>query len=241
MMDSPNRAAPLLEVIVCSVVDAIEAERGGANRLEIIRDFDRGGLTPSMELVQDILAHVMLPLRVMLRDTEAYEVRDKVRVENLCAAARAFARLPIEGLVLGFLWEGDLDLTLTRRILSCSPNLKATFHHAFEEVPDPFDTIERLKTCGQIDHILTHGGPGGWPEKIARLKRYAQAASPEIEILAGGGMNVHVIESIAATSSIREFHAGRAARSPAHATGVVRAGLVRKLRQATEQHRIGQE
>jgi copper homeostasis protein len=41
----------LIEVIACSVADAIEAERGGAGRLEIVTDFSRGGLTPPVELV----------------------------------------------------------------------------------------------------------------------------------------------------------------------------------------------
>ena len=35
-----------LEVIACSVADAIEAEKGGADRLEVISHFERGGLTP---------------------------------------------------------------------------------------------------------------------------------------------------------------------------------------------------
>ena len=35
----------LLEVITCSVKDAQEAERGGAGRLEVVRDL-HGGLTP---------------------------------------------------------------------------------------------------------------------------------------------------------------------------------------------------
>ena len=42
---------PLLEVIACSVADAVEAEKGGASRLEIVRDLGRGGLTPPLELV----------------------------------------------------------------------------------------------------------------------------------------------------------------------------------------------
>lgn len=59
---------PLLEVIACSVGDAVEAEKGGASRLEIVRDLGRGGLTPPLELVAEIKRAVNVPLRVMLRD-----------------------------------------------------------------------------------------------------------------------------------------------------------------------------
>ncbi len=37
---------PLLEVIACSIDDAIAAERGGAGRLEVVSSLEAGGLTP---------------------------------------------------------------------------------------------------------------------------------------------------------------------------------------------------
>ncbi len=40
----------LLEVIACTVEDAVEGMRGGANRLEIISRFDVGGLTPPLDI-----------------------------------------------------------------------------------------------------------------------------------------------------------------------------------------------
>jgi copper homeostasis protein CutC len=67
----------LLEVIACTVEDAIEAERGGAGRLEVISRFDVGGLTPAPELVREIKAKVSIPVRVMLRESEGYGVGAK--------------------------------------------------------------------------------------------------------------------------------------------------------------------
>ena len=58
----------ILEVIACTVEDAVAAEKGGADRLEIISRFDVGGLTPAPELVRAIKAKVSLPLRVMVRE-----------------------------------------------------------------------------------------------------------------------------------------------------------------------------
>ena len=42
-------AEPILEVIVLSAADAATAERGGADRLEVVRAIEVGGLTPSVE------------------------------------------------------------------------------------------------------------------------------------------------------------------------------------------------
>src|SRR5512132_1383579 len=78
-----NTRGPTLEVIACSVSDAVEAQSGGAGRLEIVRDLASGGLTPPLELVQEILAAVTLPVRVMLREGNSYEVSGHIERERL--------------------------------------------------------------------------------------------------------------------------------------------------------------
>lgn len=220
----------LIEVIACSVIDAVEAERGGANRLEVINDLESGGLTPPLDLVRQIIAAVKIPVRVMLRESPSYTVSGAAEADRLCAAARSFANLPVDGLVLGFLRDGEANLELTNHILSHAPSLKATFHRAFEETADPIATIDKMKSCQQIDRILTAGGDGkDWAQKIARLAAYERAARPEITILAGGGLDETVIQSIRRVTPIREYHVGRTVRVPQNAQGAVRAARVRRL------------
>ncbi len=223
---------PILEVIACSVSDAVEAQSGGAGRLEIVRELASGGLTPSLELVQEILAAVALPVRVMLREGDSYEVSGHLERERLGAAASALSGLNVDGVVLGFLRSGEVDIQLTESILSCAPNLRATFHHAFEDADDPFSAIQTLKRVTQVDRILTSGGSGDWTEKIQQLARYKEEAGPEIEILAGGGIDQQTIRMICHATVIREFHVGRAAREPASAQGEVRATRVKALVEA---------
>ena len=97
---------PLLEVIVCSVADAIEAARGGAGRLEIVRDLQQGGFTPSLKLVDEIKQACELPVRVMLRESPGYRTNGPDEVGRLCRAAEPFAALDVDGFVLGFLNDG---------------------------------------------------------------------------------------------------------------------------------------
>lgn len=211
--DSQQNQTCLLEVIACTVEDAVEAMRGGANRLEIISRFDVGGFTPSLELVREIKAKVSLPLRVMLRESEGYGVAGEAEIEKLCAAARELDEIGVDGVVLGFLrGDDEIDFELTGRVLAHAPNLKATFHHAFEDVAGKLAAIEKLKKMAQIDRILAHGGKGVWAEKISCLADYASVARPEIEILAGGGVDLPIISIIRAKTPITEFHVGRAAR-----------------------------
>jgi copper homeostasis protein len=216
----------LLEIIVCSVEDAIAAERGGADRLEVISHFEVGGLTPPIEVVREIAARVKIPLRVMLRESEAFEVNDELEIERLCDAAREFTKLEVDGLVLGFLKHGSIDHPLLAKVLACAPTLKATFHRAFEDLADPLGAISELKRHRQIDRILTSGGEAPWPDKVERFAIWQKAALPEIQILVGGGTDAEVIELLKPATKIREFHVGRAVREGKKLDGMVLAERV---------------
>jgi copper homeostasis protein len=230
-----GRRPLLLEVIACSLEDAVEAERGGAGRLEVVRELDRDGLTPSVDLVRNILARVGVPVRVMIRERDGFAARDPGDVERLCALAEAMAELPVDGVVLGFLHEdGRLHADAIDRILYCAPGLRATLHRAFDHTPDPFETIDALARWPQIDRILTDGGPGSLPERVARLEAYARRTAPHLTILPGGGIDGDALSLIAASPLLAEAHVGRAARVPSTSTGAVSAERVSELlRQAS--------
>ena len=219
----------ILEVIVCSVADAIEARKGGAGRLEVVRELERGGLTPPVELVRAIKNAMDLPLRVMVRESDGYGTSGKTEVEKLCAAANEFSKLDLDGLVLGFLKGTTIDLDLTARVLAAARGSKATFHHAFEDAADQLKAIAELKKFPQVDRILSHGGPGELDERRQRLDAYAHAATPEITIIAGGGIDSRAIALLQRTTAVREFHVGRAARREFRVDGEVQSELVRAL------------
>jgi len=225
---------PILEIIVCTVEDAVAAERGGANRLEIISHYEVGGLTPSFDLVREVTSTVKIPARVMLRESEPFVVTGESEIERLCDAARALARLPIDGLVLGFLKEApggcSVDHDLVSRVLACAPNLKATFHRAFEKLPDPTGAISELKRHPQIDCILSRGYGEVWTVELDRFIEWERAARPEIRMLLGAGINNQdAIKIFCKASTIRAFHVGRAARDGEKIDGAVVAERVREL------------
>jgi copper homeostasis protein len=240
-LEMERRREPILEVIVCTVEDAIAAERGGANRLEIISHYEAGGLTPSFDLIRKITSAVKIPARVMLRESEPFVVADEGEVGRLLDAARAFARLPIDGLVLGFLKETPdgkrIDHDLVSRVLARAPNLKATFHRAFEELPDPIGAIGELKRHPQIDCILS-SSPGSngkaWAATLDRFVEWELAARPEIRMLLGGGIDRDAVKIFCKLSPIRAFHVGRAARQGKKINDAVCPELVKELAELIE-------
>ena len=210
----------VLEVIACTVADAVEAEAGGADRLEIVRDLGVGGLTPPCSLVREILRAVAIPGRVMLRENDGFSVGNK---DALIEAAREFAGMGVDGVVLGFLEAGRLDLRSMSDVLAATGGLKATLHHAFDAITKPLEVIPVIKReLPQVDRILTRSGGA-----------YMECAAPEITILAGGGLDAVVIRELRATTAVPEFHVGRAARDP---DGTVTADRVRALAGVVHAH-----
>jgi copper homeostasis protein len=218
----------VLEVIACSVEDAVNAEKGGADRLEVISGFEFGGYTPPLDLVREIQNAVRIPLRVMLREEACYGLTEVVSMERLFCVANELDKMNVDGVVLGFLQGGQVDVSLTGKVLACAPNLNATFHHAFEETDDKSAAIEAIKDIGQVDRILAHGGMGSTAQRIELLGGYAASADPEIQIIAGGRIDVQLIRELRRRTQIREFHIGNAARS----NGMVDVGQVQRLAEA---------
>ena len=217
----------LLEVIVETVEDALEAEQGGAGRLELVRDLGRGGLTPEPGLIADIVKAVRIPVRVMLRDSEPFEVSDADEPRRLHDAARRAHECGAAGFVVGFLRTGAPWLPAVQEVLGALSG-PATFHRAFDAALDPLAAVAALAAEPRIDRILTSGGEGAWPARFASLKKFRDAAPPHLTILPGGGLDAGAVRALAA-DGFSEAHIGRAARVPNDVEGRVTASRVAEL------------
>lgn len=219
----------VLEVIVQTIDDAREAARGGADRLEVVRAIDEGGLTPRIELVRAIAQEVEVPLRVMVRGNAGYTA-EPAELERLRHAAAQLQDVFIEGIVVGFADGGRLRLDLVEEVLSAAPGVRATFHRAFDTLEDPLAAIDEIARLPQIDRVLTSGGAGSAEERSRTLAALGQRANDRLTIIAGGGVDEAALATFARTGCVTEVHVGRAARPPGHIDGPVSAELVRRLR-----------
>jgi copper homeostasis protein len=218
----------LLEVIVTSKEEAESAEAGGADRLELIRDFHVGGLTPDFSVVEEVLASVKIPVRVMVRENSSFGVLDGVELDTVVEKSSRLCQLPIDGLVMGYILNGKIDSEVMTKILEQIPPTRVTFHRAFEVLGDYEAAFDALKQFPQIDLILTNGGSGTWSERIERLE-LLQPLSEPIKFMVGGGVDQRALALIN-RSSLQNIHVGSVVRSPANTDGVVAASKVMLLR-----------
>jgi copper homeostasis protein len=217
-------------VIVTSLDEAIEAELGGADRLELVCSLESGGFTPSLELVQSVVDRVSIPVRVMLRENASMSIGGPAEIDTLQLRGRTFADLSIDGLVLGSVSDGALDLTATKELLAVASNCRATFHRAFDSLRDPLRALHDLKQLPQIDRVLTSGGEGSWAERKTRLLEFQRCAAPQIKIIVAAGLCASRLAETSEDFSDMEVHVGRAARVPQATCGRVNRSQVAALK-----------
>ena len=219
-----------LEVIVTSPEEALEAEQGGADRLEVVRSLDQGGLTPSLEVIAAILAAVRIPMRVMLRESDSMTISDTGQLDRLIVAASGIAQFPVQGLVTGFVHEGSIDQEALKQILPAAPGLPVTFHRAFEYVKSPLVAIAALKQYPQVDRILIRATNESGPISLAQAKTWQHFAAPQIRFILGVGLDRTLLPAIRDHADLWEVHVGRSVREPETVFGAVRSDKVAHLK-----------
>ena len=224
----PDAPAVELEVIACSVEDALAAEAGGASRIELTVQLEQDGLTPPPELVRDVAGRLKIPVRAMLRDRAAFEVGSLEDLARLKQQAREFAALGVEGLVTGFVSDAALDLEALEAIIAQAPAARFTLHHAVEHTRNPAAALRGLRRFANVDRALVSGGKGTLEERISRWAEYGEAFGPGRTLIAGGGLTLEMLPVLRERTSLRVFHLGRAVRSPEESAGRVDAAKVRR-------------
>ena len=219
----------LLEVIVTSLEEAQEAAAGGADRLELIRAFDQGGLTPALRVAEQVVVAVQIPVRVMVRENSDMTLGGDAELEVLKSQVRALSALPIAGLVMGFVREHKVDEVTLTRLIEAAPNVPLTFHRAFEYVSHPEAAIRKLKKFPSVDRILIRLGEQ-FP--IANVAELQSKSDPEIKIVVGLGTARHYYAELRQMAALREVHVGRAVRDGETISGKLNSRRVAALKKA---------
>ncbi|XP_047008243.1 copper homeostasis protein cutC homolog isoform X3 [Ictalurus punctatus] len=172
----------LMEVCVDSVESAINAERGGAGRLELCSSLIEGGITPSVGLLQVVKENVQIPVYVMIRPRGGDFLYSEREVEVMRRDIELLKRHRADGFVLGALTEdGRVDAELCMELLATCRPLPVTFHRAFDMVHDPSVAVETLVSLG-FERILTSGCDSSALEGLPVIKRLVEQveASPSV-------------------------------------------------------------
>jgi copper homeostasis protein len=196
----------LLEICCGSIDDAIEAEKGGANRVELCSALFLGGLTPSVGTIQEAKRRLKIPIMVMVRPRAGGFAYSEAEMASMERDTEAAIENGADGVVFGILQsDGGIDVARSRRIRQFIGKRQAVFHRAFDVTPDPFEAIEQLVDLG-ITRVLTSGHKDSVPEGAELIKKLIERAGDRIEILPGGGIQAWNVKEIVARTGSRQVH-----------------------------------
>ncbi|MGW0208869.1 copper homeostasis protein CutC [Streptomyces sp. NPDC003233] len=223
----------VLEVIALDVEDAVAAQAGGADRLELVTDMAADGLSPAPATVARIRAAVDIDLRVMLRLADGFAAGD---VDGLVRVAGGLREAGADQFVLGFLdADGAVHLAAVERVVQALDGCAWTFHRAIDRAADRDALRKQLADLPGLDTYLTAGAAGGvdegLPTLVAEAGRRREPGYGQT-LLVGGGLRLEHVPRLRA-AGIDAFHIGGAAR-PSGWEGPVSEGAVREWRRALD-------
>ena len=197
----------IIEVCANSAQSCVEAEAGGAARVELCAAIPEGGTTPSYgEIMMARELTSQIAIHVLIRPRAGDFLYTEAEVGAMLHDIKAAQSLRVQGVVLGCLTpDGDIDEPLLDRLIAAARPLSITFHRAFDVCRDPHHALESLIRHG-IDRVLTSGQEATAVEGIPLLRDLVQQADGRIIIMPGCGVRANNIARIEAETGAQEFH-----------------------------------
>ena len=196
----------LLEICCGSLEDALEAEGGGADRVELCSALFLGGLTPSLGTIIEAKARLKIPIMVMIRPRGGGFCYTKSEMTVMERDTVLAAEQGAEGMVFGILnADGGIDEERCRRIRKLIGDRQAVFHRAFDVTPDPFRSLDQLVALG-FTRVLTSGQEDTVLEGAHLIKRLIEYAGDRIEVLPGGGIKPLSLRQVVESTGCKQVH-----------------------------------
>ncbi|CAB3791023.1 copper homeostasis protein CutC [Paraburkholderia fynbosensis] len=227
----------LLEVIATTVADARVAVQAGADRLELVTAMGEGGLTPSVGLIEAVVAAVAIPaatvpVNVIVRPHSRSFVYDADDYAVMLRDVRAFKAAGANGIVIGMLnADGEIDRDGLARAIDAADGMVITFHRAFDESRDLREALDVLLGFDAVTNVLTSGGkPSALHAQATIRELVRQARGSRCTVLAGAGLTVDAIAGFVSATQVEAVHFGSGVRVGSNGLAPVDAEKVAQVR-----------
>lgn len=219
----------MIDVEICcnSIASAVSAKDGCATRIELCRDLECGGLTPSDEDIDFCVRKLGLRTHVLIRPRPGNFCYTEAEQMEMIASIKRCKELGASAVVIGFLdSDGKVDVEITRRMVQLASPMEVTFHRAFDEAQqDPIEALWQVASA-RCHRLLTSGQRYSAFEGREVLRNLVNITG--VEILAGGGVTPMNVRQLVQESGVREVH-GSCKKTLDDGSIVTDAATVRQL------------
>jgi copper homeostasis protein len=196
----------ILEICANSIDSALNAEKGGADRIELCANLELGGITPSPGTIIQCVKQLSIPICVLIRPRSGDFIPSEEEFKVIIDDVRFCDEIGVEAVVIGILNpDNTIDLDRMKIIIEAARSMDVVFHRAFDQVPNPMEALEQLIELG-VKRILTSGQSNTAPEGMSLIKQLVETAQGRIDILAGGGLNASNITAFIKATGVKEIH-----------------------------------
>lgn len=195
-----------IEICANSVASCVEAQKGGAYRVELCAGIPEGGTTPSYGEIVVARKLLNIKLNIIIRPRGGDFLYSEVEHQAMLHDIEMAKKLGVNGVVIGCLTaDGKVDMQRNKELIDAAKGMNVTFHRAFDMCKDPFESLEQIISLG-CDRILTSGQQPTAIEGVSLLKELVAKANNRIIIMPGSGINENNIATIAKETNAQEFH-----------------------------------
>lgn len=199
----------LLEICCGSADDVIQAELGGADRVELNSNLFQGGLTPTLGTLRVVKQRVHIPVMTMVRPRAGGFCYTDTEFEVAKADARLLLENGADGIVFGFLHEdGTVDEERVRELAAIAEGRPCVFHRALDVVPDWKRALDQLIRLG-VTRVLTSGQESDVFFALDTIREMIEYADGAIQILPGAGITLRNAARVVAATGCTQVHLAR--------------------------------
>lgn len=197
-----------LEICCESCFDVIQAELGGADRVELNSALAIGGVTPSMGELLQVRERTSIPVIVMIRPRGAGFCYDETELSVMQRDAELLLQNGADGIAFGILnKKAEIAEKESRKLIELAHEYgkEAVFHRAFDCTADQRKAIETLIAL-KADRVLSSGQSSTAVQGKERLRELQKEYGDEIQILAGSGVNAENAAMLMQDTGISQLH-----------------------------------
>jgi len=195
-----------LEICTFSLDASINAEKCGADRVELCKDSAIGGTTPDYALIKMTCEKLSIPVFPIIRPRGGGYLYNDDEFEMMKQSVLICKELGCKGVTFSILLANNrIDIKRTSELVELAFPMESTFIRGFDLTPDPFEALQEIIKTG-CNRILTSGLSEKAINATGLLKQLVETAGDKIIIMPGSGINSNNLEQLILETRAKEYH-----------------------------------
>ena len=194
-----------LEVCTFNLDDLEIAAKNKVSRIELCINKNYGGITPPYNHIIDAIS-LGVKIHPIIRPRAGNFIYTAKEINSIINDVRFCRENNCSGVVLGILdSNNEVDISNCKKIIKESGDMSLTFHRAFDETSNPYESMEKIIDLG-FDRILTSGQEEKATDGVLLINKLVKQSKGRISIMPGSGIRASNVDLFLENNGISEIH-----------------------------------